>query len=507
VSPPRGHWARLCALRLDQSVDLGLALRAWPGAADSVLSPRLWAAVGASEPQPSTRELGAWLGSPLVPPPAPDLSPAEVLEFARQHAPSVEPSPAAVLRWKLNQIAWYGGLRGQYEARGALDLPSTPDTVADQDARACWTALFEGRPWDEHARWEGRYLPVAMGVFSALLAARQVPPAVRQRTLRDLREAFFLQLQLGEPPLWLDLAARVVQTRGSDEGLPQVVGPEGYEALLRCAARRGRWADTIARLWPELLDPRARAQAGLQCAAPLRHWVDAHLLMRLVAAWEEEPSGDHWQRLAHNRGRSWARVRALAADKHRPELAAQVLALDHLDHRTAVALRQLAWGWAWRELAANFTFDDDRGGPPRCIPATLSPRALDSDERAALRTWVLLCLLRGRWHHLRQWVREGRTGDRDSTWGRLLAVDLPPAQRDEGLLVLRERLVDDLADAVDAWQPLLVHISALRLGRDLAQRVRLLLLPHWSAVVPLPRGGAPAIVRNAQKLLVELRTD
>lgn len=506
MNPAEGHWSTWCTLRQAPATGLDAAIAAWPGADHPALRPRLAAAVLASRPNPSPDELGTWLEPRPLPPPARALNPAEVLGHARRYGRPLTPGPDDALRWKIAQIRWYGDLRRQYEARSAMACPASARAPDDSDARQCWTALFEGRAWDVHARWESRYLGVAMGVFAALLAARQAPPAVRQRTLRDLREAFFLQLQLGEPPLWVDLAARVVQTQGLGEGLPQVIGAAGQQSLLRCATQRGRWADTIARLWPELPSPGARTQAALACAAPLPQWVDAHLLMRLVAGWDEEPAGDHWQRLAHNRGRSWARVRALAADKHRPALAAHLLALDHLHLRTVAALRQLAWGWAWRELAANFTFDDDRGGPSRCVPALPGLAPLDPDQRAALRTWVLLCLLRGRWRHLRRWVREGTTGDRDSTWGRLLALDLPAARRDEGLVALRERLVDDLADAVDAWQPLLSQIGALAPGRDLPQRLRGLLVPVWSPALPLPRGGAPAIVRHAQQALAELRS-
>jgi hypothetical protein len=457
----------------------------------------LEAAVRASAPRPSAEALGAWLDGDLRAPPGARPPPRGVLAYAYANARPVEVTHSGIERWKVLQVAWYGALRARYEGDAVELAPSSEE--AERGARACWSALFEGRGWDVMRSWEERYLPPAMSVFAALLAARQVPPAVRQRTLRDLREAFYLHLQMGQPPLWTDLAARVVMNSGAD--LAAVIGDDGRATLLRCATRRGRWADTVARLWPDATRDDRRVAVVERCAAPLHAWVDAHLLMRLVAAWEEDPNGDPWKRITHNRGRTWARVRALAADRHRDALARVLLAQRALHARTVAAVRQLAWSWAWRELGASFSFsfDDDRGGPARCVPVEVSVPPLSAEARAALRTWVLLCLLRGRGDHLRRWVRDGTTGDRDSAWGRLLAHDLPAERRSEGLAPLRERLADDLADAIESWASTLDAIGAVPVDRRLPERVRSILEPSWSRDVPLPRGGYPAIRENARR--------
>ena len=183
MSPPTGHWSRWTALRQAPATGLDAALAAWPGGDHPALGPRLAAAVLASSPNPSARELGTWLDPRPLPSPAPGLTPAQVLDHARRHGRPAESGADDPLRWKIAQISWYGALRRHYEARGAMERPRAESDADDSDARACWTALFEGRAWDVHARWESRYLAVAMGVFAALLAARQVPPAVRQRKI------------------------------------------------------------------------------------------------------------------------------------------------------------------------------------------------------------------------------------------------------------------------------------------------------------------------------------
>ena len=59
-------------------------------------------------------------------------------------------------------------------------------------------------------------LGIAIGQFRGLLDHLKVPPDVRDRSVTDLREAFFYELigSKDKIPTWLLLAARVLETGG-----------------------------------------------------------------------------------------------------------------------------------------------------------------------------------------------------------------------------------------------------------------------------------------------------
>ncbi|MCA9572027.1 MAG: hypothetical protein KC656_29515, partial [Myxococcales bacterium] len=228
--------------------------------------------------------------------------------------------------------------------------------------------------------------------------------------------------------------------------------------------------------------------------------LDLHTALRLLETSPETPA-EAWRVVAQNRGKARGRLRALVA-RETAWLPA-LLALDALGARSAAAIARFAWSWAWQELAVDFPFDPDRPVTPPCeaLPADFVP--LDEAGRAPLPTWVLLVVLKGRDLHLERWVATGGTGDRDSTWARLMK-DLP-----SGLAypAVRHALAELLPELLAAHRPVLERLAALPGGRTLKTDTTALLAPGWHPDVPFPRAGFPTFVAHAGSFLGRRRED
>lgn len=434
----------------------------------------------------------------------------EALE--RAELPVVADTPLHRCAFGLERLAFLAA-RVEDRERGAWSRASyAADPTRDAEAAGLWAGWLSGNPWSLRRPWERLFLPEAARVFRAVAADRKLSPEVSRRALEDLREAFFYRMIGGKGALpgWAELAARVIET-GPPGPLDALLGalPAGDRArLAACAATRGVWRGSAAAVWRA---PGEEARAALGAAAlaarpaEAEGWLDAHLVRRLLVAWRSGRTSTDWILATQNRGRARARARALLAARG-AKLAEPLLALDALYARTAAALRRLAWGWAWSELARDFSFDLGRPLTTPCRPpAAPRPSPLSPEERPALRSWVLLVALKGRLGHLRAWVAEGRTGDRDSTWGRLLSEDLPALLREgaEDLHYrrLRAALSAELGACLEALRSPLAAVVALPPGRRLRAAFEEALRPGWDERVPFPRSGFPTFQQHAAEAL------
>lgn len=466
---------------------------------------------------PTPEALRAVLGAVAVPPPSGARSPAEWRRWAGRHATDVPHDDAHIAAWRRARLDAVGARIEARERHAWREVPYPDDPKGDARAAALWAAWFTGDPWSGRSAWEKLLLPHAARAFRGVCEARRLPQEVRRRVLDDLREGFFWAL-LGAggdaAPAWVDLALRTLETAGPGpvDALVAVLDRDGWDRVGRCIATRGTWATTIAAWQHDRAEPLARARAVSSTAGarpslaePL---LDLHVALRCLERLADAPESSLWPTVRQNRGRGRGRLRAVLAD--RPDrLMEPLLALPGLLARTRAAVRRFAWSWAWRELATDFTFDAGRAGPAPCLETLDAPPPLEAAERDAMKTWVFLVLLRGRDAHLARWVRTGSTGDRDSTWARLLSDACPPCLVDDpstsGRSRTYHRLRTELAEGLDTLlaelTPALHDLAALPTGRTLRTAFEARFAPTWSEQVPLPKSGFPTFHRHAQALV------
>lgn len=441
-----------------------------------------------------------------------------LVEALRGRTGTVAAPPA----WALAELLWLGQQIDVRERAAWVTTPFRADARLDASAAALWASWFAGDPWNVRRDWDRLYLPAVTRVFRGVLESRRVPPDTIGRATTDLREAFFFAMLTGERPEdaprgavpfpgWADAASRVVETGGAAPGdeLARLLGARGWEVVATCAADRGELGATCAWLHPDRPDALARAVAlrrELEPRGALEPLLDVHVVRRALGRWASFAPSTHpdgaWDLVVQNRGRLRARARAVVGEHARDALGDRLLALPALHARTVAGLARFAWSWAWQQLSVDFAFDDGRGASPRCeAPTGLRP--LPEEALDSARAWVLLVILRGRWSHLRRWVREGGTGDRDSGWGRLLSDELPPDLKDPGggYRRLRALLADNLGDLVDEVLPVVRDVAGLPAGRDLARAATARLASAWHPSVELPRAGFPTMQEYTRAFL------
>lgn len=437
----------------------------------------------------------------------------EALERASTRA--LEDTPLHRLAWGLERLHFLAARVEDRERRRWAVAEHPADPARDAETAGLWAAWLSGNPWSLRRPWEKLFLPEATRVFRAIAADRKLAPEIARRVIDDLREAFFYRMIGGKGALpgWAELAARVLETAppGPLESVLRSLPAADRARLGACAAGRGVWRASAAAQWRA---PGEATRAALAADALARHpervegWMDAHVIRRLILAWASGRAETDWILVTQNRGRARARARALLAARG-AKLAEPLLALDGLFSRTAGALRRLCWGWAYSELARDFAFDLGRPLSARCdAPAADRPAPLDDRAQRALGAWLLLVVLKGRLGHLQRWVADGRTGDRDSTWGRLLSDELPPCLRDTAdevhYLRLRGALSGGLPAALRALSEPLAAVVALPAGRGLRAAFEARFRPSWPEDLPFPRAGFPTFQRHAAAALATL---
>lgn len=402
---------------------------------------------------------------------------------------------------KLADLDLIGGRIAMVERRG-WELPPGPN---DRELIAAWDAWFEGRPWDHRTLWERRYLHLAREAVRAVARHLRLPEAALRRVLDDLEDSFFLVLFGDEDgvPTWLDIGLLALERapEGPVMSLGSCLNAPGWDRLGACLRRRGAWPATL-NCAPGVAAPRD--------AAALEELLDLHVLRQVLTGADTASALDldrAWRVVRSNRGRMRGRLRALLVEGPRDGIRGRLLRHPALSRATETALARFWFHQAWQELRRDFTFDGRDLATPPCAPTEedATTERLELNQ-GALRTWVLLVALRGRWEHLQRWAEEGSTGDRDSTWGRLLADQLPAAlargaagQRD--LRPLRDYLSMNLADVLTSLLPTLEAVASAQPGPGLNDVVRRVLKPGWHAEVDFPQRRFAELRDHAAALL------
>ena len=516
----RAHRALQLAAGLDDLISAaegavaGALLGGWRFGDTPALLRVLLAEVADAPPAPSATERG-WVLSPV---PSDGGSAVPVQQAAWLHHQQVRAwappdgveGPERAQAWALAELGFFGEEVERRERAAWRAVRYAEQPKDDAAVALMWASWMSGSAWDLRRRWEKRFLPATRQVFRGVCSARSLPEPVVQRALSDLSEAFFYHLLSG----WPELAARVLETDRVVDTLAGSLSEGRWRTLAGCVVSRGGWRQTAALVWdslPELASrARALAREGLATPERLERWMDLHAALRMVASWRGDPGSDAWAVVRQNRGRARGRLRALAMSAP-DSLHDHLLGLEGLAARTEAAVRRYAWAWAWKELALDFSFDIARTVTPPCEPAEALPEPLPDALLPALEVWVLLVIFRGRVEHLRRWVATGSTGDRDSTWARLLTEALPEALADPGepgaeqrgrtYRRLRADLAERLPELLQGLRPLLAQIASLSPGRGLPAQLSALLEGRWHADVPYPRSGFPSIHKHAGAFL------
>jgi hypothetical protein len=448
-------------------------------------------------------------------------------------ADAAEASPedaATRVAWGIDELGFLGAEVERRERAAWRNARFTVEPERDAQVTALWAEWFSGAPWSIRRTWDALFLPVVRGVFRAVLVARRVPKAVRSRSLADLEDAFFFALVGGAEaiPGWVELATRVLEGSaaldvgaapgGPVDALAGVLGEPAWSQVGRCAVARGHWPGTAELLFSDLPGGSARARAlerkGAADPRFLESALDLHVVLRLVETWSRSPATQlvsSWAVITQNRGRARSRLRALAG-VDRVRLLDRLLGVSAIHGRTVRALRQYSWVWAWQGFAHDFSFDAGRGLSVPCEAPPAGAEPLGPSDPPRIRTWILLAILKGRLGHLERWTRTGGTGDRDSTWARLLTDELPDSLRDpanEGARAstyhrLRNDLADSLGEHLLALRPVLAAIAALEPARNLRAQFTERVHASWDAAVPFPKSGFPTFVEHARAALAAL---
>lgn len=443
---------------------------------------------------------------------------------ARLPAEALVPaSPRSRRAWALETLCFLGEQVEDRERAAWSREPLAPSPAEDAEAAQLWARMFQGGAavWSDQRRWEKRCVEPAMAAFRQVLSTRELPPGVAKQALAELRDGLWYQLLGGKGgvPGWAELAARVVETSGGVPALALALADEDWSLAARCTAARGTWPATVGALLPEVPGGPARALVlgrRLQDTPDRAESIlDAHVVLRLLSTWEDAEGADplrSWGVVVQNRGKARGRLRALAMGRP-AALKSALLSLDALHARTVLATRRYAWDWAWESMARGFAWDFANAVTPPCEAPDDALDPLGPELVPAVRTWVLLVLLKGRHDHLQRWVQTGGTGDRDGTWGRLLSDELPEILRDplppapaRGRVTatyhrLRAWLADGLDETIAGLRPTLVAVAALPPGRQLARAAEALLAPTWDARVPFPKAGFPTFQEHASQVV------
>ena len=160
-------------------------------------------------------------------------------------------------------------------------------------------------------------------------------------------------------------------------------------------------------------------------------------------------------------------------------------------------------------MARGFEYGLDVVATPPCEPDAAPLVPFTEAEHAPAVCWVQLVVLKGRLAHLERWVRDGGTGDRDATWGRLIRNELPEQLADTSgrrrtYHRLRAWLAGALPEVLHQLAPTLEQLGQLPLSRTLRTRFLAVVERGWDRALPLPRSGFPTMVAHARDASGEL---
>lgn len=347
-------------------------------------------------------------------------------------------SPVDATTWALEALSWIGA-RIDAEERLAWTTPVQEAPHDDACCMAVWASLIAGDVWSVHDTLSGDWARAATRGFRAGLRARGVPETARRQYIAEFRESvlFYLLGANDETPGWHDVAARTLEWTGPSAvaSLGERLNANGWRRAITCPkSRTPAWRAVRAQVAGELANSLAQDWA-LENAArngdlPLEAVVDLLVALRLLSSLHEAdappPSPDRlWAVALHHRHRTRGRLRAIVSGSLEGVVEA-FSGLDGLQARTHQSLRQFGWARACEVVRGQGLPDWMSPVTPACTnPEAMEPR-LSADERAAVETWILLCVVRGRRRELEHWGTTGQWLKRpDSGWGRLLQQGLP----------------------------------------------------------------------------------
>lgn len=429
-----------------------------------------------------------------------------------------------------------------------------------ESARTVALPPLSPRTWASlHDGWRQLFRPQALKAYRAVLELVGCPSHARAQHLDRMREASFARLYSGGERYmgWVELAARVLERSGYSQvaALQGVCDSPALSRVAACAATNGTRAETVRRVWPRQPERLGRAvslRARLESGDAFEGLLDLHVALRLadhLASAERLDLDACWRVVRQNRGRAAARLRAVVCEGCVDGLGHRLLSVPALHARTAAAVRSYFWTWGLNQVArtasrghpdvhtwfhgehpslgvgasalmqdhhwglvddggVRYSYDPDGDVTEPCQddPALSSP--LSADQRAALRCWVLLVIMRGRLASLQRWVG-GSGGDKDGGWGRLLADELPDDLRDPpqpdgrraGYQRLRLALKSSIPALLASLLPDLAALAALEPGRGAKAAVQAVVLPAWHPSVRFPASGFPSIIQHARGAL------
>ena len=499
----------LMALAEGDLLPAATMMRPWRFGEDAALVERLLLTLRQTPPRPSAASRRQLLSRSLPDRPAADRKQADWLH--REHLgdallSDVEDTALTRLAWGLEALRGVGNAIEQRQRQPWADRTVTTAPTEDTHVAAMWQGWFCGDPWALHGEWEALFVPIARRAFITMLEHRGIPRARQNYILSDvLDSATTMMMGSGESsPGWMELAVRVLEGAPPSPvtAMARQLDPRGWRKVSLCAVRRGYGPASARVLYPNVSNPvqaaRLLAARGMKAPAHLDTVLDLHVACRLLDRWSEDQAVTcperNWQVVKQNRGRARARLRAVLAAADPTTLQAPLLALDGLADRTRYAMRRYCRDWAWIQLARHFPFHCHTIDA-RCNTQDDHP-PMSAADRASLKSWVLLVILKGRLAHLERWIHSGGTGDRDATWGRL-QKDLPDRLREldtsgrmqRGLPRLRAELAELLPAFLAAWNPVLVRLSALSDTDALIPRFNTILDEiDWQDDIPRPGG-------------------
>jgi hypothetical protein len=374
-----------------------------------------------------------------------------------------------------------------------------PDPNRDPSALQVWRSFLQGDPLAGAEQLLALCRDTLRSTARPALHGLGLRAGVLSSRVDEIEDAFVYQLtgMLDTQPGWLDVAVRAVQASSPTDWveLQALLDEPRQQAVGTCLTRRGAWPRTLRALWPDCSTHAARAWQIAQSTASDRRFLevlfDTHLAVRLIDGWSDPAQAppDPDSTWLHHHHSARGRLRAvLMLPGNRELLAARLLTLPAPGARTTAAVGAFVLTWAHRLHESGFFRSE---GEPITTPCAADrPLAcLDETHQPAVRSWLLLAILRGCYPTLRAWLAGRPLRDGGGVWARLRLQELPSflqaGDLDEGRERLRRTLQRDWTDLIADLRPLLELIAAQEGAGD-RSAAREKIRQSWHAAVPGP---------------------